>query len=140
MVAAMPTEIINTARKACPHWRDLHSMPVVAHVQKAWECHLCCFPNTYCIMKPTEKPINLRLESFEMNGARKLRPQLEEFVRRARSRSKDEQVYLDAEIRLLSSPEGLRHAITSGWNRIGYTEHKRDAKGKLISCRAYVLL
>lgn len=138
----MPTGIIITARKA---W-----FPVHLGTRKVWHACGCArseslgMPpllfdiNTYCIMKPADKPINLRLESFEMDGARKLLPLLEEFVRRARSRSKDEQVYLDAEIRLLSSPEGLRHAITFGWNRIGYTEHKRDAKGKLISCRAYV--
>lgn len=52
-------------------------------------------------------------------------------------RSREEQVYIDAELRLiLSSVDNVRHFLC-GDLRIHYRNWQRDKKGNLTRCEAY---
>ena len=93
-------------------------------------------------MKQDNKPINLVLESYQLQGARQMLSRLMdnyEIRPKGIRPSKEEQVYVDAELNMiLSSVDNVRHFLC-GDCRIHYQNHQRDKKGNLIKVDAYYL-
>lgn len=85
---------------------------------------------------------NLHEWSNKMQGAREMLETIIVSVKKSNGRfllddaGKDSKVYHDAIIRLVLSSLDNTQNFLLGKN-IGYTNHKRDNKGRLIHCDAY---
>lgn len=90
-------------------------------------------------MEPNEKPLNLTMESFVIQGARQMLSRLlDEYkiVEKYKS-GKDDAVYTKAELDLiLSSKDSTRKFLMGGYE-IHYRGHERDKKGRLVKVEAY---
>ena len=85
---------------------------------------------------------NLHIWSNRMQGAREMLLAIIDSVNASKGRflldsaGKDSKVYHDAIVRLiLDSLDNTQKFLMK--NNIGYRNHVRDKKGKLISCEAY---
>ena len=91
-------------------------------------------------MKQDDKPVNIVLESYQLQGARQMLQRIMDVYSirpKGLGRSKEEQVYVDAELRtILSSVDNVRHFLCGDY-RIHYCNHQTDKKGKLIKIEAY---
>lgn len=81
---------------------------------------------------------NLYEWSHEMDGAMKIFERLQRDGILLDTEGKDKRIYSDAIYRLLfSSIDNIYSYICLG--RIGFRNHKTNARGKLISCEAYFM-
>lgn len=51
----------------------------------------------------------------------------------------ENKVYRDAELRLITKDKRSMQLWLEGTHRIGYRNHERDKKGKLVRCEAYFI-
>ena len=90
-------------------------------------------------MEQDSKPVNLAIESYQIQGARQMLLRLldvYDIVPKGKKR-KDDEVYTTAEMDLiLSSKDATRHFLC-GDLRIHYRGHERDKKGRLVKVEAY---
>lgn len=90
-------------------------------------------------MEQDSKPVNLAIESYQIQGARQMLLRLldvYDILPKGKKR-KDDEVYIRAEMDLiLSSKDNTRHFLC-GDKFIRYRGHERDKKGKLIKVEAY---
>jgi len=87
-----------------------------------------------------EQPKNIVLESQMLSGARQMLLRIMETYNlspKVRGGS-DDAIYTKAELDLVLSSKDCTRKFLQG-DRIGYRNHKRNAKGKLVSCEAYWL-
>lgn len=85
------------------------------------------------------KPTNLVVESYQLQGARQMLLRLLDVYRilPKEKRDKDDAIYTKAEMDLiLSSKDATRHFLC-GDLRIHYRGHVRDNKGRLVKVEAY---
>ncbi len=90
-------------------------------------------------MDKNSRPVNLVIESFQLQGARQMLLRLldEYKITYKKKAGVDDAVYLKAEIDLiLSSKDATRHFLC-GDLRIHYRGHERDKKGRLVKVEAY---
>lgn len=90
-------------------------------------------------MEQDSKPVNLAIESYQIQGARQMLLRLldvYDIVPKGKKK-KDDEVYTKAEMDLiLSSKDNARHFLC-GDKTIRYRGHERDKKGNLIRVDAY---
>lgn len=90
-------------------------------------------------MEQNNKPTNLVIESFQLQGARQMLLRLLDVYRISpkEKQGKDDAIYMKAEMDLiLSSKDATRHFLC-GDLRIHYRGHERDKKGRLVKVEAY---
>lgn len=87
--------------------------------------------------------INLYEESFLLQGARQMLSRMMDIYNirpKGLRETKEEQVYVDAELNMiLSSVDNVRHFLCGDY-RIHYRNAQKDKKGKLIKIDAYFAL
>ena len=90
-------------------------------------------------MEQDSKPVNLAIESFQIQGARQMLMRLldvYDILPKGKKR-KDDAIYTKAEMDLiLSSKDNTRHFLY-GDKFIRYRGHERDKKGRLVKVEAY---
>ncbi len=91
------------------------------------------------LMEQNNKPTNLVIESFQLQGARQMLLRLLDVYRISpkEKQGKDDAIYAKAEMDLILSSKDATHQFLCGDLRFHYRGHERDKKGRLVKVEAY---
>lgn len=91
------------------------------------------------LMEQNNKPTNLVIESYQLQGARQMLSRLLDVYKVSfkDKRGKDDAIYAKAEMDLILSSMNATRRFLSGDQLIRYRGHERDKKGRLVKVEAY---
>ena len=113
-------------------------MRTAAHPVKRFSKMRVRAPSTPQNTQAMDKPVNIVIEGHVLSGARQMLLKIMESYNLSPKvkGGKDDAIYTRAELDLVLSSKDCTRKFLQG-DRIGYRNHKRNAKGKLVSCEAY---